>query len=181
MSTVQDPRKTWLATGSLLTVWWKMQSLGLRLKQPLASWIWLLHACLSASGNRGPYMAADLLSFGIHSFVLWARQGAPRGIRAFLRKVFCLFVCFLSLWSSYNLGCYLTLAPSYCPQDIQAWSLSQGLLMQPISLCPAPTHWWWTGLSVPLFRLCLLLQLGTYSVFFVFPPGCCPLRFKNSP
>ena len=32
-----------------------------------------------------------------------------------------------------------------------------------------------------LFHLCLLLQLGTYSVFFVFPPGCCPLRFKNSP
>ena len=24
MSTVQDPRKTWLATGSLLTVWWRM-------------------------------------------------------------------------------------------------------------------------------------------------------------
>ena len=24
MSTIQDPRKTWLATGSLLTVWWKM-------------------------------------------------------------------------------------------------------------------------------------------------------------
>jgi len=24
MSTIQDPRKTWLATGSLLTVWWRM-------------------------------------------------------------------------------------------------------------------------------------------------------------
>ena len=24
MSTIQDPRKTWLATGSLLAVWWKM-------------------------------------------------------------------------------------------------------------------------------------------------------------
>ena len=30
MSTVQDPRKTWLATGSLLTVWWRMLALGLR-------------------------------------------------------------------------------------------------------------------------------------------------------
>ena len=28
MSTVQDPRKTWLATGGLLTVWWRMPSLG---------------------------------------------------------------------------------------------------------------------------------------------------------
>ena len=30
MSTIQDPRKTWLATGSRLTVWWRMPSLGLR-------------------------------------------------------------------------------------------------------------------------------------------------------
>ena len=49
MSTVQDPRKTWLATGSLLTVWWRMPSLGPRL--PLAFWLWLLPACLSASGR----------------------------------------------------------------------------------------------------------------------------------
>ena len=34
--TVQDPRKTWLATGSLLTVWWKMQCLWPRLQQSLA-------------------------------------------------------------------------------------------------------------------------------------------------
>ena len=31
ISTIQDLRKTWLAAGSLLTVWWKMPSLGLRL------------------------------------------------------------------------------------------------------------------------------------------------------
>ena len=55
----------WLATGNLLTVWWKMQSLGLGLKQPLAFWLWLLHACLSASGDGGPYTTAGLLSFGI--------------------------------------------------------------------------------------------------------------------
>ena len=28
MSTIQDPRKTWLETGGLLTVWWRMPSLG---------------------------------------------------------------------------------------------------------------------------------------------------------
>ena len=37
MSTVQDPRKTRIATGSLLTVWWKMPSLGSRLQQPSSS------------------------------------------------------------------------------------------------------------------------------------------------
>ena len=51
MSVIQDPRKTWLATGSLLTVWWRMPSLGPRL--PLAFCLWLLPACLSASGGWG--------------------------------------------------------------------------------------------------------------------------------
>ena len=36
MSIIQDLRKTWLAAGSLLTVWWKMPSLGARLEQPRA-------------------------------------------------------------------------------------------------------------------------------------------------
>ena len=47
MSTVQDPRKTWLATGSLLPVWWRMPSLGPRL--PLTFWLWVPPTCLSAS------------------------------------------------------------------------------------------------------------------------------------
>ena len=50
MSTVQGPRKTWLATGSLLRVWWGMPSLGPRLT--LSLWLWLLPTCLSASGEE---------------------------------------------------------------------------------------------------------------------------------
>ena len=50
MSTVQDPWKTWLATGSLLAVWWRMLSLGQSL--PFAFWLWLLPACLPDS-SRG--------------------------------------------------------------------------------------------------------------------------------
>ena len=50
MSAVQDPRKTWLVTGSLLTVWWRMPSLGQRL--PLAFWLWLSPACFSVSGGE---------------------------------------------------------------------------------------------------------------------------------
>ena len=53
MSTVQDPRKTWLATGSLLTVRWRMPVSGAEIVPCL--WLWLLHACLSASGGgEGP-------------------------------------------------------------------------------------------------------------------------------
>ena len=54
MWTAQDPRKTRLATGSLLTVWWKLQSLGPRGQQPLALWLWLSHSCLSGSGEGRP-------------------------------------------------------------------------------------------------------------------------------
>ena len=43
-----------VSSWSLLTVWWKMPSLGLRLQQPLAFWFWLLQACLSASRWEGP-------------------------------------------------------------------------------------------------------------------------------
>ena len=62
MSTVQDPRKTCLATGSLLAVWWRMPSLGPRLS--LAFQLWLSPTCLSASrswGGAGLQMASSPL------------------------------------------------------------------------------------------------------------------------
>ena len=80
MSTVQGPRKTWLTTGGLLSVWWRMPSLGPRL--PLSLWLWLLPACLSASGGgwAGPLPAISPLVF-IQSFVLWeARQCLRLGL-----------------------------------------------------------------------------------------------------
>ena len=68
MSTIQDPRKMWLADGGLLTVWWRMLSLGPRL--PLAFWLWLSPAYLSASGQTGasPQLARSPLGFA-QSFV----------------------------------------------------------------------------------------------------------------
>ena len=61
MSTIQDPRKTWLVTGSLLSVWWRMLSVG----QDCSP------ACLSASGRgcAGPQPASSPLVFA-QSFVL---------------------------------------------------------------------------------------------------------------
>ena len=61
----------WLAAWSLLTVWWKMLSLELRLQQPLAFRFWLLQACLSALGKEGAGMqpASSLLVF-TQTFVL---------------------------------------------------------------------------------------------------------------
>ena len=87
MSTVKVLRKRRLATGTLLTVWCKMQSLG------------------------------SSLVFA-QSLVLWAHQGSPFGDRAFLGRGL-----FMSLWRFHGLGGCLILAPSDCPQGIQAQSI----------------------------------------------------------
>ena len=49
------------------------------------------------------------------------------------------FFFFLSLWLSHSLRSCLTLAPSDCPQGIQA----QALAVQPVPPCSAPACWWW--------------------------------------
>ena len=64
MSTVQYPRKMWLATGSLFPVWWRMPSLGPKL--PLAFHLWLSPACLSASSG-GEEPVSSLLALFWHS------------------------------------------------------------------------------------------------------------------
>ena len=73
MSTVQDPRKTWLATGSLLAVRWRMPSLGPRL--PLAFRLQLSPACPPASsvGRVSLQLASSPLVF-TEFFVLWVGQ-----------------------------------------------------------------------------------------------------------
>ena len=75
LSTIQDPRKTWLATGSLLTFWWRM----------LVSWAEIA-PCLQAldvtctplppAAGRGLYTAASSPLVFTQSFVLWAGQAA---------------------------------------------------------------------------------------------------------
>ena len=55
MSTIQDPRETWLATGSLLTVWWRMAVSGARIGAAPCHLALAVHACLSDStGGEGP-------------------------------------------------------------------------------------------------------------------------------
>ena len=70
MSTLQDPRKTWLATGSLLAVWWRVPSLGPRL--PLAFRLWLPPASLPLKGD-GPVNSC-WLSSGIRSVLCSASR-----------------------------------------------------------------------------------------------------------
>ena len=140
MSAVQDPRKTWLATGSLLTVWWRMPSLGPRL--PFAFWLWLSPTCLSTPGGREGLVCSRLS-------LLWCLLNPLLCEQAMLRLRLELFTRKFSLsLSGYpSLGCCLTLAPSDCPQGIQAQSLAEGAMMQCTPPCPAPSCWWWTRAS----------------------------------
>ena len=88
MSTVQDSRKTRLANGSLFKVWWKMWCLGPRLQQALAFHLWLSQACLSASREGRPRMAAGLLSFGICSILCSVSMPRLTALEPFAAKFF---------------------------------------------------------------------------------------------
>ena len=76
MSTIQDPSKTWLTTGSLLTVWWRMPSLGPRL--PLAFQLCSLPPASQppAGGGASPQLASSPLVFA-QSFILSVGQVVP--------------------------------------------------------------------------------------------------------
>ena len=73
MSTVQDPRKTWLGTGSLLLLWWRIPSLGPRL--PLAFRLCYLPPALCLwQGERPVHSWLGLLWCSLNPlFCEWAR------------------------------------------------------------------------------------------------------------
>ena len=97
-------------------------------------------------------------------------------LRAFSRKVLSLSLFIFPLGLSHSLGCYLMLAPSDCPQGIQAWSppctCNLHLPVQPCSL-QADTRSWATS---PLGVTVRCVICG-----FIFFPSqlCCPARFQN--
>ena len=181
MSTVLDPRKTWLATGSLLTIWWRIHLWGWDCTFP------------SGSGCRAPpppptslplagewdhlQLASSPLVF-TQSFVLWAGQAVPQ---SFLQESsLSLSLFFLSHWLSHSLGCYIMLAPSDCPQCIQTQSLP--LSKQPTPPGSSPARCWQTQASGLLLCQELCLAVWSVCVVFFFPSQlCCPLRFQNSP
>jgi len=124
ISAVQDPRKTWWATGSLLSL---VEDAVSGAKIAAAPCLPALALCFSASVEGGPYMTiwqptCSPFVFS-QSYGLWVCQSSPCNVRAFSGKGLFSLSLFLSLWWSRGLGCCLTLAPSDCPQGIQALSL----------------------------------------------------------
>ena len=70
MSTIQDPRKTWLATGSLLTVWWKILVSGAENgAAPCLPTLAVTRLPLCLWQRGGARTEASQLSFGICSIL----------------------------------------------------------------------------------------------------------------
>ena len=81
MSTVQDPRKTWLATGSLLTVGWRMQVFGAKTTAApclLALAVAGLPLCLRWRGGACMQPSSPLVF--TQSCVLWVGQAASQSL-----------------------------------------------------------------------------------------------------
>ena len=92
MSIIQDTRKTWLATGSLLTICWRMPSLGLRLPFFISG----CHLPASTSGREWASLQAASSPLVFALFCERAQQCLR--LELFVGKFFLsLFLFFLSL------------------------------------------------------------------------------------
>ena len=178
MSTVQDPRKTWLATGSLLTVWCRMPVSGTEIggvrclptlafaRLPLGLW-W-------GRGGAWTQLASFPLVF-TQSFVLWAGKG-KFSLSLFFSSLGIPQIGLLSHVSSLRLssghsGPILTLRTD---------DAAHGSVSSPCSLVVDASIWGTSLLAVEVL-LCWQLQLGAYPVGGFSSQLCCPLKFQNSP
>ena len=112
-----------MATGSLLAVWWRIPSLGMGL--PLSGPGCHPPASLPPAGD-GPvscWLAVLWYSLSPLSVAAWQNIRLGLFVGKFSLSSLSLSLS-LSLWLSHSSGCYLTLAPSYCPQGIQSRSFS---------------------------------------------------------
>ena len=80
---------------------------------------------------------------------------------------------------SRSLSCYLMLAPSDCPQDIQAQSLPKA--MPPAPLCSAPTCWWRVRASGGTFLLGVAFRHEICGFYLLFLPDRLPFKIWKLP
>ena len=127
MSTVQDPRKTWLAVGACSQFGGGCRLWGQDCPSPSGSGC-RLPASLPPGGDGPVCSQLDLLWYSLiplfyEQAQLCLRLELFRESSLSLSFFLFFFFFFCCLWLSHSLGCYLTLAPSDCPQGIQARSL----------------------------------------------------------
>ena len=166
---------------NLLTVWWKMPSLGPRLRQPLAFCLWVTPLASLPLAEEGPLCSWPALHWCSLNPLFC--ECARLRVRAFAEK-FSLSLFFVSL-----------VIPQFgLLSQFSSLRLSSGHSGQVLTIrtddaacasLPSPAPWCWTRASGLL--LCWQLWLGVYSVgfclfvCFFLSWLCCPLRFQNSP
>ena len=147
MSTIQDPRKTWLATGSRLTVWWRM---GLRWMPSPSRSDCHLPASLPPAGD-GPVRSQLTLLWCLFNSLFCEQVWLC--LRLELCRESSLSLSFLSLsshptvWAAIS-GSSLRLSSGHSGPVLT-------LSMQPVPPCSALIRCWQTGAS----RLLLLWEL----------------------
>ena len=166
MSTIQDPRRTRLETGSLLMVRWRMPVSGRGCRSPLPSGsVCGMPASVSRVGRRALY-TASYLSFCICSILCSVcRPGC-------LLEPFTGNSSSLCLSGDPHFGFLAHLSSRRLSSGHPGPALTLSTIMQPAPHCPDPAPWWRMGASGLLLHW--HLQFGAYAVvflFFVFPPS----------
>ena len=108
-----------------------------------------------------------LLWYSVNLLFCELTRGHSEVVKSFHRKIF----VFLSSQGNPWIGLLSSLAPSDCPQDIQACSLPKGLMMLPVPSCPTLNSLV-ADVRASGSLLCWHLRLGAYclGLFFFFPP-----------
>ena len=164
MSTIQDPRKNWLATGSLLTIWWRVQvpgaKIGAALCLPaLAVAVSCLLLCLWP--GEGPVCSWLALLWYLLSSL--SRPGFE--LEPFKGK-FSLSISSLRLFSGHS-GSVLTLRTD---------NASHASLSSPRLLVVDVSFWATSPLAVAVRCIFCVFCLFLFSSWL-----CCSLRVQNSP
>ena len=153
MLIIQDPRKMWLATGSLLTVWRRMLVSGAEIAPCLQALdVTCLPFCLQL-GEVPVHSCLALLWYSLNALFCEQARLCIR-LEPFSVK-FSLFFLALPQFGLLSHVSSLRLSPGL------AFTLS----LQPAPPCAAPAHWWQMQVSGLLHWE---LWLGAYSVFFFF-------------
>ena len=177
MSAVQVPRNIWLATGSLLAVWWRMLSLGPRL--PLSSSGCYPPASLPLVGDGPVHSRLALLWYSLSPlFCEWAWQCLR--LELFMGK-FCLSLSLSLAIPQFGLLSHvssLRLSSGHSGLVLTLSNAARAFLFSP-RLLVADASIWATSLLGVVVRHVIC---GFYLFIYLFSSRlCCPLRVQNSP
>ena len=177
MSTVQDPRKTWLATGSLLTVWWRMPVSGVEIAAAPCLLV-LSVACLPLCLWLGGGACTQLSSFGIGSILCSVRRPGC-ALEPFAEK-FSLSLFFLFGDPQFGLLSHISslrLSSGHSGLVLTLSNAAHASLFSPCLLLVEASIW----ATSPLGFASRHVICGFYLFIYFSSWLCCPLRFQNSP